>query len=65
MRSTRVFVFWGYEETGSLIGIMGIQGVQDVEPSSDMLMCAPAARKRGVGARLLSHLQGLDERPRS
>jgi N-acetylglutamate synthase-like GNAT family acetyltransferase len=55
-------VFWGYEEDGSLIGVMGIQGVQDVTLIRHAYV-RTGSQKRGVGARLLSHLQGLANGP--
>jgi N-acetylglutamate synthase-like GNAT family acetyltransferase len=55
-------VFWGYEQTGSLIGVMGIQGVQDVTLIRHAYV-RTSSQKRGVGARLLSHLQGLANGP--
>jgi GNAT superfamily N-acetyltransferase len=47
--------FWGYEDDGELIGVMGIQPVQDV----DLIRHAyvqPAAQGRGIGGALLDHL---------
>ena len=51
-------VFWGYEETGSLVGVMGIQRVRDVTLIRHAYVRS-SSQKRGVGARLLSHLRGL------
>ena len=53
--------FWGYELTGSLIGVMGIQPVRDV----DLIRHAyvrPGSQRLGVGAALISHLRGLSTR---
>jgi GNAT superfamily N-acetyltransferase len=53
--------FWGYEEAGALLGIMGIQPVRDV----DLIRHAyvrPASQGRGVGGRLLVELLGSTER---
>jgi GNAT superfamily N-acetyltransferase len=47
--------FWGYEDDGELIGVMGIQPVRDV----DLIRHAyvqPAAQGRGIGGALLEHL---------
>jgi N-acetylglutamate synthase-like GNAT family acetyltransferase len=55
-------VFWGLEETGELAGVMGIQDVQDVTLIRHAYV-RTASQKRGIGARLLSHLTELTERP--
>src|SRR6202041_2233416 len=49
-------VFWGYEEAGILAGVMGIQAVQDVTLIRHAYV-RTASQKRGIGARLLSHLR--------
>jgi GNAT superfamily N-acetyltransferase len=53
--------FWGYEADGTLIGVMGIQPVRDV----DLIRHAyvrPGTQRRGVGGALLLHLRGLTAR---
>lgn len=55
-------VFWGCESRGQLIGVMGIQGVDDV----DLIRHAyvrPELHGRGTGAALLTHLRGQSQRP--
>jgi GNAT superfamily N-acetyltransferase len=47
--------FWGYEDAGELLGIMGIQPVRDVELIRHAYT-APESQGRGVGGALLSHL---------
>jgi GNAT superfamily N-acetyltransferase len=47
--------FWGYEEGGGLVGIMGIQPVKDVDLIRHAYVL-PASQGQGVGARLLAHL---------
>lgn len=60
--------FWGYEENASdtagvaLIGVMGIQDVQDVTLIRHAYV-RTTQRRKGVGGRLLSHLLTLTERP--
>lgn len=54
--------FWGYEEDGKLIGVMGIQDVQDVTLIRHAYVCT-AQRRKGIGGKLLSHLLTLTERP--
>src|ERR1700731_602380 len=53
-------VFWGFEDGGALVGVMGIQKVGDV-----ILLRHAYVRtewqKRGIGARLLAQLRGLTE----
>jgi len=55
-------VFWGYEETGTLVGVMGIQVVQDVTLIRHAYV-RTSSQKRGFGARLLSHLRELASGP--
>ncbi len=55
-------VFWGLEDDGALIGIMGIQPVQDVILIRHAYVRSES-QKKGIGARLLSHLRGLTDTP--
>ena len=48
--------FWGYEEGGELVGVMGIQQVRDVTLIRHAYV-RTAWRNRGVGSKLLSHLR--------
>ena len=53
--------FWGYELEGTLIGVMGIQPVRDV----DLIRHAyvrPGSQRLGVGAALISHLRASSAR---
>ena len=50
--------FWGYESNGSLVGVMGIQRVRDVDLIRHAYVL-PASQGRGVGAALLEHVQRL------
>lgn len=54
--------FWGYEEDGGLIGVMGIQDVQDVTLIRHAYV-RTARRSQGIGGKLLSHLRGQTRRP--
>ncbi|MGA7224581.1 MAG: GNAT family N-acetyltransferase [Candidatus Acidiferrales bacterium] len=54
-------VFWGYDDSGALAGVMGIQDVQDVTLIRHAYV-RTASQKRGIGGRLLSHLLGLSSR---
>ena len=54
--------FWGYEEKGKLVGVMGIQPVQDVTLIRHAYV-ATSSQRRGIGARLLSHLRMLTPGP--
>ena len=49
-------VFWGYEEDGELIGVMGIQHVQDVTLIRHAYVRTDR-QNQGVGAKLLSELR--------
>jgi N-acetylglutamate synthase-like GNAT family acetyltransferase len=55
-------VFWGYEETGALVGVMGIQQVQDVTLVRHAYV-RTSSQKRGIGGRLLSHLREMASGP--
>ncbi len=49
-------VFWGYYEGGELIGVMGIQNVQDVTLIRHAYV-RTTRRNQGIGGKLLSRLQ--------
>ena len=55
-------VFWGFEESGVLSGVMGIQRVQDVTLIRHAYV-RRGSQKRGIGAQLLSHLVGMADGP--
>jgi N-acetylglutamate synthase-like GNAT family acetyltransferase len=55
-------VFWGYEDEGELVGVMGIQDVEDVTLIRHAYV-RTACQRRGIGSKLLRHLLGLTERP--
>jgi N-acetylglutamate synthase-like GNAT family acetyltransferase len=54
--------FWGYEEDGDLVGIMGIQDVQDVTLIRHAYVLT-AKQSKGIGGKLLSHLRTITSRP--
>ena len=55
-------VFWGLEAGGRLVGVMGLQDVQDVALIRHAYV-ATAARRGGVGGELLRHLLTQTDRP--
>jgi GNAT superfamily N-acetyltransferase len=55
-------VFWGYEDDGALVGIMGIQPVGDVDLIRHAYV-APGSQRHGVGGALLEHLARRSTRP--
>lgn len=55
-------VFWGYEEHGELVGVMGIQHVQDVTLIRHAYV-RPASQNQGIGGKLLSALRRQTTRP--
>ncbi len=55
-------IFWGYEEGGELVGVMGIQHVQDVTLIRHAYV-RTAQRNQGIGGKLISWLRGQTARP--
>jgi N-acetylglutamate synthase-like GNAT family acetyltransferase len=55
-------VFWGFEEAGSVAGVMGLQQVQDVTLIRHAYVRS-SSQNRGIGAQLLSHLRELAADP--
>lgn len=55
-------VFWGYEEDGQLVGVMGIQDVMDVTLIRHAYV-RTARRNQGIGGALLSELRKKTTRP--
>lgn len=55
-------VFWGYEEGGELLGVMGSQQVQDVTLIRHAYV-RKAWWQQGIGGKLLSHLRAQMHRP--
>ena len=55
-------VFWGFEDAGVLVGVMGLQQVQDVTLIRHAYV-RTSSQKRGIGAQLLSHLLELVTSP--
>lgn len=54
--------FWVAEEDGRLSGVMGIQDREDVALVRHAYV-APTLQRKGVGTRLLRHVQGLTGKP--
>jgi GNAT superfamily N-acetyltransferase len=55
-------VFWGYQDHGTLMGVMGIQPVRDVTLIRHAYV-RTGSQKQGVGSQLLSHLRELTKEP--
>jgi N-acetylglutamate synthase-like GNAT family acetyltransferase len=55
-------VFWGYEDSGALSGVMGLQYVCDVTLIRHAYVLT-TTQKRGIGTQLLSHLRELAKGP--
>jgi GNAT superfamily N-acetyltransferase len=47
--------FWGYEADGALVGVMGVQRLQDVDLIRHAYV-SPGSQRRGIGGQLLEHL---------
>jgi GNAT superfamily N-acetyltransferase len=54
--------FWGYEDGGQLLGVMGIQKAADVTPIRHAYVRS-GDQKRGIGGALLAHLRALTADP--
>ena len=54
--------FWGWQEAGSLVGVMGLQPVEDVVLIRHAYV-RPDRQRQGIGAALLAHLAGLTDKP--
>jgi GNAT superfamily N-acetyltransferase len=55
-------LFWGYEDGGELVGVMGIQDVKDVTLIRHSYV-RTARQSEGIGGRLLSELREKTDRP--
>ena len=55
-------VFWVAEEEGRLLGVMGIQDKGDVALVRHAYV-TPTIQRKGVGTRLLRHVEGLADKP--
>ena len=55
-------VFWGFEENRTLVGVMGIQQVQDVTFIRHAYV-RTSSQKKGIGGHLLSHLREVAKSP--
>jgi len=53
--------FWGHEEDGTLIGVMGLQSVRDVDLIRHAYVL-PGSQRRGVGGALLGRLRCMSPR---
>jgi len=55
-------VFWGMEHDGELLGVMGMQNKGDVTLIRHSYV-RTQAQKRGIGTKLLHHLETMTEKP--
>jgi GNAT superfamily N-acetyltransferase len=55
-------VFWGYEDAGMLVGVMGIQPLRDVTLIRHAYV-RTSSQKQGIGAQLLAHLREMANGP--
>ena len=55
-------IFWGLEQDGRLLGIMGVQDRGDVTLIRHAYVLMQA-QKRGIGTRLLQHLESMTKNP--
>ena len=54
--------FWGYEEGGKLLGVMGLQDVDDVALIRHAYV-RTEKRNLGIGGKLIAHLKTLTNKP--
>jgi len=54
--------FWGYETGSSLVGVMGIQSLPDVDLIRHAYVM-PHSQRLGIGSALLEHLRAMSPRP--
>jgi N-acetylglutamate synthase-like GNAT family acetyltransferase len=54
--------FWGFEEDGRLVGVMGLQDPQDVALIRHAYV-RTARRGEGIGGKLLAYVRELTDRP--
>lgn len=59
----RRITFCGWEEKGALVGVMGMERVEDTTLIRHAYVL-PHCQGRGVGSKLLAHLKGLTTTPR-
>lgn len=55
-------LFWGYEKSGEIVGVMGIQHIQDVTLIRHAYT-RTSKRNQGIGSELLSYLLAQTTRP--
>ena len=55
-------LFWGLEEKGELVGVMGLQPVQDISLIRHAYV-RPSKQREGIATKLLIHLLGQTDRP--
>jgi GNAT superfamily N-acetyltransferase len=53
--------FWGYEQDGALVGVMGFQPMLDVDLIRHAYVL-PGLQRQGIGAALLKHLRSMGAR---
>jgi len=57
-REMESMIFFGWEEEGQLVGVMGFQPVQDVTLIRHAYVL-PNYQRKGIGTRLLTHLKRM------
>jgi GNAT superfamily N-acetyltransferase len=55
-------IFWGEEQSGCLAGVMGVQDKGDVTLIRHAYV-EPELRNKGIGTKLLNHLETLTDKP--
>ena len=62
-REVATMIFYGFEEEGRLVGVIGYQPLEDVTLVRHLYV-ETARQRRGVGSALLRHVVGLTTTPR-
>lgn len=62
-RETEKITFFGYEQNGELVGIMGFQPMDKETTLIRHAYVLPSHQRKGIGEKLLKHLMSLAETP--
>lgn len=58
-RETGEMTFFGYEQNGKLVGVMGFQSIDEETTLIRHAYVLPSHQRKGIGGKLLNHLKNL------